>query len=250
MTSGDFGGQNSNGGPRSAAEPGEVFCPSCGSVIRATVTLCSECGVKISAHLRQLANANIAEFGDHSRENSDTRCEGLADRNSKSLRFLPALFFVAVGGFAAIPGAIQGELISGFMGPWLWAPIVEEILKPSGIYLLLLKWPSSVRSRFQTGLYGALAGLVFGLLESLIYVTIYYSDPTQQEVIIRFTLPVSMHVVASFIFALGISRQLPRLLTTRGEFPVSSWGFFLIAIVLHSSYNVIVGIVWPIASLF
>ena len=236
-------GADSIAAPRHTPAPGEVFCPSCGSITQATIELCGGCGVRISNHLRRLAAASLADA--QPRNSVGARPRSASDQPHRSLPFVLSLLVVAVGGLTAIPGAFQGEVLSGIMGPWLWAPIVEEVLKPSGIYLLVIKWPGSIRSRFGTALFGALAGLTFGLIESLIYVTIYFSNPTQEDVIIRFTVPVAMHILASSIFALGITRELPRSLTGGGSIQVSNWGFFLVAIVLHSSYNVFVSTVWP-----
>lgn len=219
-----------------------MYCPSCGTVTQATVALCSGCGVRIGTNRRQLALASLSPV--ESRALIENRPEEDSAKPIKSLPVLPSLALATVGGFVAIPGAFQGELLSGVLGPWLGAPIVEEILKPSGIFLLLLKWPGSIRNRFLTAIYGAFAGLAFGLVESLIYVTVYYSNPTQHEVLIRFTIPVFLHIVASFIFAFGITRQLPRAISGGGALPAGSWVFFLIAIVLHSSYNVLVGTVF------
>lgn len=229
---------------RRTPSPGELFCPSCGSVTSAKETLCGECGVPISEDRRKLALATPPLFPRPAP--SDEALEPEEFSSLKPLPALPTFFLVVGGGLVAIPAAFQGEIFGGLLVVWLWAPIIEEILKPGGIYLLLLKWPGSISNRLWAGISGACAGLAFGLVESLIYVTVYFSNPTQEEVLIRFTVPVTMHVVASSIFAMGITLRIPRSLKQGVSLPVSSWGFFLIAIVLHSSYNISVSVLWPL----
>ena len=46
--------------------------------------------------------------------------------------------------------------------PFIGAPLIEEALKPSGIYLALLWWPRALRSQLLTALFCALSGLPFG----------------------------------------------------------------------------------------
>ena len=125
-------GANPIAAPRRYLAPGEVFCPSCGSVTRAIIELCGGCGVRISNQLKGLAAASLADA--RPRDLVGARPESPSDWSHRSLPVLLSLFVVAAGGLTAIPGAFQGEVLSGIMGSWLWAPIVEEILKPCGIY--------------------------------------------------------------------------------------------------------------------
>ena len=55
-------GANPIAAPRRYLAPGEVFCPSCGSVTRAIIELCGGCGVRISNQLKGLAAEAKAEL--------------------------------------------------------------------------------------------------------------------------------------------------------------------------------------------
>jgi RsiW-degrading membrane proteinase PrsW (M82 family) len=126
------------------------------------------------------------------------------------------------------------------LGPFVAAPIIEESLKPSGLYLLLAKWPQALSGRFHTALLSALAGLVFGLIENVIYLSLYFPEHTHQLVIVRYTGGLALHTVASFIVGLGINQKL--IAAAKGEIPMfaANKRFFVTAIGLHSAYNIAV----------
>jgi len=131
-------------------------------------------------------------------------------------------------------------LHGGILGPFVAAPIIEEALKPSGVYLLLAKWPQALPGRFYAALLSALAGLVFGLIENVIYLSIYFPEHSHQLVVFRYTGGLALHTVASFIFGLGINQEL--MAAAKGEIPMfaANKRFFLTAMGLHSAYNVAV----------
>ncbi len=149
-----------------------------------------------------------------------------------------AALLAVSGGFFGIVGALQAELPSLLLAPYVWAPVAEEVLKPVGVYIMLIKWPAALKGRLHTAVLCALAGLTFGLVESTVYMTVYFPEHTQTQLLYRYTVPVALHTVASFIFGLGINRQVLAPLTGKGGFRRSNWVFFLAAIALHSAYNV------------
>lgn len=153
-----------------------------------------------------------------------------------------AVLLAMVGAVFGILGAAQTELHALLLAPFIWAPVAEELFKPAGVYIMLIKWPGALKSQFYTAVLCALAGLAFGLVESTVYMKVYFPQHTQAELVFRFTVPVVLHTVASFIFGLGINRQLLAPLTGRGGFRRSNWAFFLTAIMLHSTYNIVVTI--------
>ena len=113
----------------------------------------------------------------------------------------------------------------------------EEVLKPSGVYIALARWPFALRSQLWIALLTALSGLTFGLIESLIYVTVYNPDHSGAFVVYRFTVTVLLHMSASFIAGLGISQALFDWAGGRGRFPRASRNAFAAAIGLHALYN-------------
>ena len=125
------------------------------------------------------------------------------------------------------------------------APIIEESLKPSGVYLLLARWPQALRGRFYVALLSALAGLVFGLVENTIYLSIYFPEHSHELVVIRYTGCLALHTVASFIFGLGINQKL--IAAAKGEIPIfaANKRFFITAMGLHLAYNVAAVVFFP-----
>jgi RsiW-degrading membrane proteinase PrsW (M82 family) len=136
-------------------------------------------------------------------------------------------------------------LHGGILGPFVAAPIIEESLKPSGVYLLLARWPQALPSRFYAALLSALAGLVFGLIENTIYLSIYFPEHSHELVVFRYTGGLALHTVASFIFGLGINQKL--IAAAKGEIPMfaANKRFFITAIGLHSAYNIAVVVFFP-----
>lgn len=145
-------------------------------------------------------------------------------------------------------GAVIQEAKVLFPDFFVAGPLIEEALKPSGVYLLLVKHPYLLHSQLFTAGLSALGGLAFGLIESLVYVTVYVDDPSPAYTVFRFTVPVGLHVIASFIFGLGIDRRL--IIWARGEMPLKAtgWRFFVAAIALHSLYNITATVVEVVRS--
>jgi RsiW-degrading membrane proteinase PrsW (M82 family) len=153
--------------------------------------------------------------------------------------YLLAVCFALAGGLFGILGAFVAEartnvpLVAIFIG----APVVEEITKPMGIYVYLLRWRDVLRSQLHIALLVAISGLCFGLLESLVYVTLYVPDHSRAFFIYRFTVTVLLHGVASFIAGLGVSTRLIDWANGRAPFPRSARNAFAAAILLHALYN-------------
>lgn len=116
--------------------------------------------------------------------------------------------------------------------------MVEEAFKPAGVYLLLGRWPGLLRGQLYTAYLAALGGLSFGVVESIVYLTAYFPEPAQALVLYRFTVPLFLHSLASFIVGFGINQRL--LASVRGEVPflAGNWKFFIVGITLHSLYNI------------
>ncbi len=153
---------------------------------------------------------------------------------------LLAVALALAGGAFGIVGAFVEELRSGggLLVVIAGAPIIEEVLKPSGLYVLLARWPYAVRRQLAIASLAALSGLTFGLLESTIYVTLYAPDHSGAFFVYRFTVTVLVHTGASFIAGWGVNRALVDWAAAGGRFPRASRNAFLAAITLHGLYNV------------
>lgn len=157
-------------------------------------------------------------------------------------RSLLSPLVAASGGLLGIIGAFLQEgwrgLQGDFLAPFVAGPIIEEALKPVGVYILLAKAPQLLRSRLYTASLSALGGLSFAVVENLVYLNFYFPEHTQSLVFVRFGLALPMHMLASFIAGFGINQRLAD--SVWGKVPLLSgnWKFFISAIVLHSVYNI------------
>jgi RsiW-degrading membrane proteinase PrsW (M82 family) len=153
---------------------------------------------------------------------------------------LLAVALALLGGVFGIMGAFVQELRAGgfLLLPFVGAPVIEESLKPLGVYLLLARWPRVLRGQLHIALLAALAGLTFGAVESTLYVTLYVGDHPDWFLIYRFTAPLLMHSVASMIVGFGIDRRLVDWAAGRGPFPRRSRNAYITAMVLHGLFNV------------
>ena len=147
---------------------------------------------------------------------------------------------IAIGGsLLAILGSIAQELTTfPILLPFFVAPMVEEAMKPAGLYILLAYRPEVLISRFYTARLAAIAGAGFGIIESTVYVTVYVEDPTPEFIAFRYTVPVLLHTVASFIFGFGINQRLKASVWGEVPFLSGNWPYFVAAMALHSAYNI------------
>ncbi len=150
-----------------------------------------------------------------------------------------ALLLALAGGIFGAFGAAYNEALHGaILAAYIGAPMIEESLKPSGLYLMLAKWPRVLRNQLYTAGLAALAGVTFAIIENLIYLNIYIDEPTPPIILWRYTACLGMHALSSFIFGLGINRNL--IASVRGERKFLSCGkrFFISAMALHSAFNI------------
>ncbi len=156
--------------------------------------------------------------------------------------FIAALLALA-GGLFGILGAFFTELFRGdLLVAFIGAPIIEEALKPSGLYLLLAKWPRALRTPVYAAMLAALGGIAFAAIENIVYFTVYIAEPGPDIILWRWTVNVAVHAVCSFIFGFGIDWKLAA--GVRGQRKLLSSGkrFFFTAMALHSAYNILVTI--------
>ncbi|HEU4759802.1 MAG TPA: PrsW family glutamic-type intramembrane protease [Dehalococcoidia bacterium] len=156
------------------------------------------------------------------------------------LGHLLAVAVAVLGGLLGIAGAFVGEVRSAnfLLLPFLGAPIIEEVFKPAGVYLLLIRWPHLLRGRLHTAALAALAGLAFGLVEAVVYITVYVSEPSGWFVVYRFSLPLVLHTTASFIVGLGINQGLLAWVRGGSPMPKASRNLYVAAIALHAAFNI------------
>lgn len=152
-------------------------------------------------------------------------------------RVLGPLIAMAGGLVGLLGSAVQEATHGGLFGPFIAGPMIEEALKPAGVYLLLAKWPQVLTSRRYTALLSALAGLTFGVIENLVYLYIYFPEHSPALVLWRYTAGLALHTGCSFMVGFGINKKL--MAAVNGEIPFLSANkrFFIIPMIIHSLYN-------------
>jgi hypothetical protein len=158
-----------------------------------------------------------------------------------------AVALAMVGGLLGVPGAIFQELSSGFA--LLSSPLIEEALKPMGVYLLLLCWPRAIRNCGQAAALSALGGLIFGLIEALLYVTLYNPHAGASFALYRFSVGVPMHVLCSFVMGSGLDRGLIHWAAGRAPFPRHTAQRYGQAAAIHMGFNVLAALLYLVGVL-
>jgi RsiW-degrading membrane proteinase PrsW (M82 family) len=145
------------------------------------------------------------------------------------------------GGVLGVLGAFFQEATRGsILMVFVAGPMIEEVMKPAGVYLLMAYKPEVLNKRAYTALLAALGGLSFAVIENLIYLQIYYPEHTRALVVMRYSAGLPMHNHTSIILGFGINRRL--LASIKGEIPFLQGNakYFIIPMVLHSLYNITV----------
>jgi len=164
--------------------------------------------------------------------------EGAAGWRRAGLHALAATLALLGGVLGLIVAAFQELRSFDVLIVFAGGPLIEEALKPAGVYVLLLRWPQALLGRLHTALLTALGGLAFGLVESLVYVNIYFPDNGAGYELFRFTVPVLMHVLSSFLVGLGLTRSVIGWAAGREALPKAARNYYLAGVLLHAFYNV------------
>ncbi len=163
--------------------------------------------------------------------------------------FLSILAGIA-GGLFAVPAVFLDTLSSSLgFGLVLGAavlvvlgPFTEETLKQSGAVFQLEKMRGSIRYDWQFFLSGALGGLVFSILENLIYQHIYLRKLQPEELAsvmaFRWTICTALHILCTVISSMGLRRVWRESLAKERPFRLSdAFPWFAAATVVHGLYN-------------
>ncbi|MGH8631010.1 MAG: PrsW family glutamic-type intramembrane protease [Burkholderiales bacterium] len=163
-------------------------------------------------------------------------------QKARAYQYVLVTLLALFGGVLGIIGAAVQELQATplfILLLFIGAPIIEEALKPSGVYIALIRWPQALRSQLFTAVLTALSGLVFGIIESIVYVTVYVDDPSEAFVAYRFSVTLVLHAGASFLVGLGINYRVIDWAQGRAPLAKSSRNYYIAACVLHGAYNTI-----------
>jgi len=141
------------------------------------------------------------------------------------------------GIIAIIPAALVESLvsvgISGMSALAVAAGFVEEPMKQIGVARMAFRTPGGISSRRKGLIAGALAGAGFGIIESVLYVTILSSIIPLPEAIGVRTLTVLLHAGLSAIAGMGVYYAA----TKKGGGMLKFFLLLLVAIAVHSSWD-------------
>lgn len=145
-----------------------------------------------------------------------------------------------LGGLLGIGGALISEVGSGgiLLGVFIGAPVIEEAFKPIGVYLALVKWPDALHNQLYIALLCAAAGLVFGILEAIVYLYVYVPDHSARFKLYRLTIPLALHAVASYTVGLGLDRRIVGVVNRGDPLPKRTRNFYLAAVAMHATFNI------------
>ncbi|MBN1818685.1 MAG: PrsW family intramembrane metalloprotease [Sedimentisphaerales bacterium] len=179
------------------------------------------------------AEANLAEWIARKRE----QCS-----RGGNLAFL-LLAALLSGPFAVVGAFLNGRYsIYGLGYAVLFAPIIEELLKQSGMVYVLERQPYRIVAPWQFITSAVIAALVFASIENVLYTFVYVGPEDVRSwtffLWFRWTVPTTMHITASVIASLGLVRVWRKQLAD-GKMADLSAAFphFVAAMVLHGGYN-------------
>ncbi len=145
------------------------------------------------------------------------------------------------------PFAVVGALMAGRQGLALiyvivFGPVIEELLKQSGMTYVLEKKPYRVFAAWQFVFAGLLSGLTFAVIENLVYVEIYARAAEVKDVAamaaFRWAVCTPLHVVCSGVASLGLVRVWRRQQRLGGPADLSAaFPWFAVAMAVHGLYN-------------
>ena len=119
-----------------------------------------------------------------------------------------------------------------------FGPMIEEIFKIALIYYIVEKRPYLFHDMSQIVVAALAGGLMFAVIENLIYLHIYFENPTEYMVRWRWAVCTPLHVSCSAIASFGLIRMwldtFQRQARPRLEL---AYPFLAAAMVIHGGYN-------------
>jgi len=156
---------------------------------------------------------------------------------------------LASGPFAIVGALMAGQQgVPGYLYAIVFGPVVEELLKQSGMTYLLEQKPYRVFATWQFVFAAAMAGLTFGAIENLVYIHVYAPAGGVRDIeamaAFRWAVCLPLHVVCAMIASLGLVRAWRRQLDQGGPVELSAaFPWFVAAMVLHGAYNAVAAFV-------
>lgn len=165
-----------------------------------------------------------------------------------------SLLVTVMAALIAGPFAIAGVFLSGTQTSWhliyliLFGPIIEELLKQSGMIYLLEKRPYRLFTAWQFVLAAVISSLVFAAVENELYIHLYtrpamFANP-QAFVFYRWTVCTLLHVTCSIVASIGLMNVWQKQMADGRAADLShAFGYFATAMGIHGVYNLTVSLI-------
>lgn len=143
---------------------------------------------------------------------------------------------------AAGPWAVIGAFWQGYGGGLLaiiiFGPTIEEVMKIAAAALIAEEKPWLFRSGFQIAICALAGGMVFAIIENLLYLHVYIPDPSPGLIRWRWTVCVALHMGCTFVAGIGIIRVWRDAWKNRTRPNISlAFPYLVAAILIHTLYN-------------
>ncbi|MFI4910997.1 MAG: PrsW family glutamic-type intramembrane protease [Sedimentisphaeraceae bacterium JB056] len=149
---------------------------------------------------------------------------------------------------SAGPWAIIGALFNGYSEVRVFSagviiiavfgPLTEEFIKIAIGFYVAEKRPFYFRSKYQLILCFAAGGLMFAVIENLIYLHVYIENPSEMIIAWRWSICTLMHTTATLIAGLGVTEMWCRCMKQRKRPQLHhAYPYIIAAIIFHGLYN-------------
>ncbi|HPF38340.1 MAG TPA: PrsW family glutamic-type intramembrane protease [Phycisphaerae bacterium] len=207
-------------------------CGQCGYNLRGTMTgaRCPECG---SVELFRPPPPGEVSYA--------TWYEERKRRASGAKVLIMLVGVILAGGPFAVVGAFLSNIIPTFLGPIVIGPATEEIMKICLVLLIVETRPYLVRREVEITIAAIAGALGFAVIENMLYLNMYVTNPTIGLAIWRWSICTTLHVVCSIIASRGVV-AVWRATEEQKRAPTLQlmYGPLLLAIITHGAYNAIV----------
>ncbi len=157
--------------------------------------------------------------------------------NARSLA-LCGLMALAGGPLAVLSVVLTRGPGFGYLLIVITGPLIEEIGKVLFPLMVVERRPYWIRHSWHIPLCALAAGLVFSIIENILYLHVYIPDPTPLIIVWRWTICVILHTGCSLMAGMGVMRIHQETMRTRQPPRLESGAAWIMAaVIVHGVYN-------------